>query len=61
MEGIKLAKERDYERVEITFSKKQEIDIELYNYLLESGKVIGNGPYLKQLLYEDKIRKKGNE
>lgn len=56
-----MAKERDYERVEITFSKKQEIDIELYNYLLESGKVIGNGPYLKQLLYEDKIRKKGNK
>lgn len=54
-----MVKENDYKRVEVTFSKKQEVDMEIYNYLLESGKVIGNGPYIKQLLYEDKIRKKG--
>jgi hypothetical protein len=56
---IYLVKKSDnYERAEVTFSKTNELEIEIFNHLLEMSKVIGKGTYLKQLLYEDMLKKK---
>lgn len=54
-----VAKKNDnYDRAEVTFSKNNELDQELFNHLLEMSKVIGKGTYLKQLLYEDMLKKR---
>jgi hypothetical protein len=47
----------EYDRAEVTFNKEDEFDQELYNYLLGMSKVVGKSNYLKQLLYEDKLKK----
>lgn len=57
--GVK--KSDNYNRAEITFSKTNEFEQKLYNHLLEMSKVVGKGAYLKQLLYEDMLKKKGTE
>jgi hypothetical protein len=52
------SKSDNYERAEATFSKTNELEMELYNHLQEMSKVIGKGSYLKQLIYEDMLRKR---
>ena len=50
-------KSENYERAEATFSKKDEFELELYNHLLEQSKIIGKGAYIKQLIYQDMLKK----
>ena len=52
------ARNSNYERVEVTFSKTDETEIMLYEYLLNKSKIIGRTNYLKQLLYEDMLKDK---
>jgi hypothetical protein len=53
-----VTKSDKYDRAEVTFSKINELDQELYFYLQKVSKVIGKGTYLKQLLYEDMLKRK---
>lgn len=43
-------------RINISF-KESELDQELLEYLKEQSKLIGPSAYMKQLLYEDMLRK----
>jgi hypothetical protein len=52
------SKSDNYDRAEITFGKNNELEQELYAHLIEMSKVIGKGSYLKQLLYEDMLKRK---
>lgn len=45
-------KSEKYDRAEITFSKQNELEQQMYNYLLEKSKIVGKGAYLKQILYD---------
>ena len=58
--GVKN-KSDNYDRAEVTFSKTNDFEQELYKHLLEMSKVIGKGSYLKQLVYEDMLKKKGTK
>lgn len=55
---VKKVGKYEYDRAEATFNKENELDIELYKFLLERSKVVGKGNYLKQLLYEEMLRSK---
>lgn len=50
--------EYKYEKAEATFNIKDELDMELYKFLLENSKVIGKSNYLKQLIYEKMLKSK---
>lgn len=51
----------NYERAEATFSKTNELEMEIWKHLIEMSKIIGKGSYIKQLVYEDMLRKRGNK
>jgi len=54
-----LVKRNDnYERAETTFSKTNELEMDIFKHLMEMAKVIGKGSYIKQLLYEDMLKKR---
>lgn len=40
-------KNSNYERVEVTFSKNNEVEKDLFKYLEEKARIIGKGTYLK--------------
>lgn len=42
-----------YERIEITFNKDDEYEIELYNYIIKNSKKIGKAKWLKNLVRKD--------
>ena len=42
-----------YERVDVTFSKNSDLEMELYKFVKEQGKLIGNGRYIKQLIQKE--------
>lgn len=44
---------KGYERVDVTFSKTSDIEMQLYKYIEEKGQLIGKGKYIKQLILED--------
>lgn len=44
---------KGYERIDVTFSKLSELEMELYKYIEEKGELIGKGKYIKQLILED--------
>ena len=48
----------NYERAETTFSKTNELEMDIFKHLMEMAKVIGKGSYIKQLLYEDMLKKR---
>lgn len=48
---------KDYERVEVTFSKTNEKDIKLFNHLEDNSEIIGKGRYIKKLISEDMKKK----
>lgn len=50
---------KGYERIDITFSKNSEIEMQLYKYIEAKGELIGKGKYIKQLILED--MKKANK
>lgn len=45
-----------YEKAEVTFNTEDELDMDIYNFLLENSKVIGKSNYLKQLVYEKMLK-----
>lgn len=53
---------KEYERVDVTFSKKNEIEIELYKYIEENAGILGKAKFIKQVLLDkmnqDKTTKK---
>lgn len=49
--SVKKVNGQVYNRVEATFNSKNEIDMQLYNYLMKKSKVIGKSNYIKQLIY----------
>ena len=53
---VKKVKKYEYERAEATFNKEDKFDLELYEYLLGRSKIVGKSNYIKQLIYEDKLR-----
>ena len=48
-----------YERAEVTFSISDELDMKIYEYLLNQSIIVGKGNFLKQLIYNE--MKKGQE
>lgn len=55
---VKKVGEYKYEKAEVTFNIKDELDMELYDFLIENCKVIGKSNYLKQLIYEKMLKSK---
>ena len=55
-----VTKRERYEVVEVRFNKSDELNMKLYEYLEEQGKVIGKHNYILQLIYED-YKKKSSE
>lgn len=53
---VKKVGKYEYERAEATFNKENDLDMQLYRFLLERSKVIGKSNYLKQILYEEMLR-----
>lgn len=45
-----------YSKAEATFNVENELDMKLYNYLLEQSKVIGKSNFIKQLIYEKMLK-----
>lgn len=46
-----------YDRVEVTFSKTNEKDIQLYKHLENESEIIGKGKYIKTLIHKDMKKK----
>ncbi|MEY8001632.1 hypothetical protein AB8U03_15790 [Clostridium sp. Mt-5] len=46
-------KKGNYERVELTFSKDNKIEMDIYKFILEKSNLIGKGKYVKNLIYEE--------
>lgn len=53
---VKKVGKYSYEKAEATFNVDNELDMELYKYLLEQSKVIGKSNFIKQLIYEKMLR-----
>lgn len=47
------AKKDNYERIEITFAKDNQLEMDVYKYILEKSKMLGKGKYVKNLIYKD--------
>lgn len=52
-----VTKKERYECIELRFNKYDELNMNLYRYLEEQGKVIGKHNYIMQLIYEDYKKK----
>lgn len=50
------AKNSNYERVEVTFNKNDELEMKLYKYLEDKTKFITKPSFFKQLLYEKMLK-----
>ena len=46
-------KKDNYERIELTFSKDNVVEMEVYKFILEQSKMIGKGRYIKNRIYEE--------
>lgn len=46
-------KKDNYERIEITFSKDNKLEMDVYKFILEQSKMIGKGRYVKNIIYEN--------
>lgn len=44
---------KGFERVEVTFSKSKDKEMELYKHLEQESEIIGKGKYIKKLINED--------
>lgn len=42
-----------YERIEITFNKDDEYEIELYNYIIKNSNKIGKAKWIKNLVRKE--------
>jgi len=52
-------KKGNYERVELTFSKENSLEMDVYKFILEQSKLIGKSRYVKNQMYE--IMKRATE
>lgn len=55
---VKKVGKYNYEKAEATFNIEDNLDMEIYNFLVENSKVIGKSNYLKQLVYEKMLKSK---
>ena len=46
-------KKDNYERIEMTFAKDNQIEMDVYKFILEQSGMIGKGRYVKNLIYEE--------
>ena len=46
-------KKGNYERIELTFSKDNKLEMDVYEFILEQSKMIGKSRYAKNLIYEE--------
>lgn len=46
-------KKNNYERIEVTFSKDNQLEMDIYKFVLEQSKLIGKGKYVKNLIYNE--------
>jgi len=53
---VKKVKKYEYERAETIFSKDNELDMKIYDFLMKNSQVIGKSNYIKQLIYEEMLR-----
>lgn len=44
-------KKVDYERIELTFAKDNDLEMEIYKYIKNKSKLLGKGKYIKNLIY----------
>lgn len=57
-----MAKSKEqYERLEVTFSKDNDKEMELYDFAMKESKLFGKGKYIKMLILEDFKKKKGSK
>jgi len=49
---VKIKKD-NYERIEITFAKDNQIEMDVYKFILEQSGIIGKGKYVKNLIYKE--------
>ena len=49
----KMVRGKRYEKAEVTFNAADELDMELYDHVMNKSIIIGKSNYLKQLVYED--------
>ncbi|EKY26591.1 hypothetical protein [Clostridium celatum] len=52
-----VTKKERYEYLELRFTKSDDLQMKLWDYLEEQGKVIGKHNYIMQLIYEDYKKK----
>ena len=52
-----VTKKERYEYLELRFTKSDGLQMKLWDYLEEQGKVIGKHNYIMQLIYEDYKKK----
>lgn len=50
--------EKKQDKIGLSFSKDKKIEQDLYEWLLEKGKIIGVSSYIKQAMYEKYIEEK---
>lgn len=48
-----INKDKKYEKAEATFNTKNELDRELYNFVVKNSVIIGKSNYIKQLIYAE--------
>lgn len=52
-----VTKKERYEYLELRFTRSDDLQMKLWDYLEEQGKVIGKHNYIMQLIYEDYKKK----
>lgn len=55
-----VSKRERYECIELRFAKNDNLQMDMWKYIEEQGKVIGKHNYIMQLIYED-YKKKSTE
>lgn len=53
---VKKVGKYKYEKAEATFNAENELDMKLYNYLMNQSKVVGKSNFIKQLIYEKMLK-----
>lgn len=48
-----MKKAGNYERIELTFSKDNKLEMDIYKFIIEQSKLIGKGKYVKNIIYEE--------
>lgn len=52
---------KNYEKIDLAFSKNNEKEIELYKWIEDKSGILNKSTLIKQILYEIMIKDKGNK